>query len=253
MDRWLTLEGVENVRDVGGLPVRGGGRTRRGVLLRSASLVASTPADVRHLVEDLGLRLVLDLRTPSEIDRDGPTAVAQAGVETIGLNFIGDSRDYLPEIGDERDPMLRNYLGYLSDHPANVAEGVRRLAAEDAGPILVHCAAGKDRTGMLVALVLDAVGVERDAVVADYALSAERVEAILRRRAERLGEPMPEDITPHTPRPETMDAVLAHLDAEYARDAERGGADGGAAGWLRANGLDEDALTRLRTRLTAPV
>jgi protein-tyrosine phosphatase len=167
LDRWLELEGIENVRDVGGLPLRDGGSTRPGVLLRSASLEYMTQADVATLVDEFGLTLVLDLRTPREVDRDGPTAVAAAGVETVALNLIGDSRHWLPETGDDTDPLVRNYLGYLEDHPQNVVHAVRRLAAPEAGPALVHCAAGKDRTGTVVAMVLDAVGVERDAVVAD--------------------------------------------------------------------------------------
>jgi protein-tyrosine phosphatase len=250
LDRWLTFEGIDNVRDVGGLPVRGGGRTRSGVLLRSAALRSVTPNDLARLVDELGLKLVLDLRSPTEIDRDGPTAVARAGVETLALNFIGKSREALPA-ADETDGqrMVRHYLGYLGDHPENVAEGVRRLAAEDAGPALVHCAAGKDRTGVLVAMVLDAVGVERDAVVTDYVLSAEKVEQIFRRRVETLGEEMPENIDRHKPRAETMVAVLDRLDADHARDAARGGADGGAAGWMRANGIDDAAIARLRERL----
>ena len=168
IDRWMRFEGLDNVRDVGGLPLRDGGSTRSGVLLRSAALHWATPADVRRLVDEFGLRLVLDLRTPREIDRDGPTPVATAGVETVALNFIGASRE-LPETGDDTDPLLRNYLGYLDDQPANIVEAVRRLAAPDAGPALVHCAAGKDRTGVLVAIVLEVAGVERAAVVEDYA------------------------------------------------------------------------------------
>ncbi|MGH3613519.1 MAG: tyrosine-protein phosphatase, partial [Pseudonocardia sp.] len=74
LDRWLKLEGLENVRDVGGLPLDGGGSTRSGVLLRSASLRYVTEADVSHLKDVFGLRLVLDLRTAREIERDGPTA-----------------------------------------------------------------------------------------------------------------------------------------------------------------------------------
>ena len=240
---WVPLQGVDNVRDVGGLPLRDGGATRSGVLLRSGSLHHVTPGDVTHLVEEFGLTLVLDLRTPREIDRDGPTAVAAAGVETVPLTFIGASRDWLPETGDDTDPLLRNYLGYLADHPENVVTAVRRLAAEDAGPALVHCAAGKDRTGTLVALVLDAVGVERDAVVADYVRSSEQIEAMFRRWTTASGEPMPsaEELAPHHPRGEVMEAVLGRLDAEH----------GGAAGWLRANGLDEASLGRLRARFTA--
>ena len=246
VERWLALEGLDNIRDVGGLPLRDGGTTRTGVLLRSASLHYCTPADVTHLVEEYGLRLVIDLRTQREIDRDGPTALAAAGVETVSLSFIPEEGRELPETEDDVDPLVHIYLGYLRDRADNVLAAVRRLAAADAGPALVHCAAGKDRTGVLVALVLDAVGVERDAVVADYALSAERMEALFRRWTTAAGEPMPADLTPHLPRAEAMAAVLAHLDAEYGT----GGGTGGAAGWLRAHGLDEESLTHLRERLT---
>lgn len=243
--RWLALEGLDNIRDVGGLPLRDGGTTRSGVLLRSASLRFCTPADVRHLVDEYGLRLVIDLRTRREIDRDGPTALAAAGVETITLSFIPEEGRELPETDDDVDPLAHIYLGYLRVRADNVVSAVRRLAAIDAGPTLVHCAAGKDRTGVLVALVLEAVGVERDAVVADYALSAERLEALFRRWSAASGEPMPADLTPHLPRAEAMAAVLDHLDAEYSTAGV-----GGAAGWLLANGLAEDALAHLRDRLS---
>lgn len=243
LERWLTLEGLDNVRDVGGLPLRDGGTTRSGVLLRSASLHYCTPGDVGHLVDVYGLTLVLDLRTQREIDRDGPTAVARAGVETVALSFIPEEGRELPEASED-DILVQHYLGYLRDRPENVVEAVRRLAAADAGPALVHCAAGKDRTGTLVALVLDAVGVERDAVVADYVLSGEHVEAMFRRWTTASGDPMPTDLTPHLPQAEAMATVLARLDAEYGT--------GGAAGWLLAHGLEEEALARLRRRLTEP-
>jgi hypothetical protein len=104
----------------------------------------------------------------------------------------------------------------------------------------VHCAAGKDRTGVLLALVLDAVGLEREAVIADYALSAQHVEAMFRRWTAAAGREMPDDLTPHLPRAEVIATVLARLDDEH----------GGAVGWLRANGLDDASLERLRARLT---
>jgi protein-tyrosine phosphatase len=238
VDRWLALEGLDNIRDVGGLPLRDGGTTRRGALLRSASLRYCTPSDISHLVDEFGLRLVLDLRTQRERDRYlSPAAFADAGVETVALSFIPEEGRELPETEDDVDPLVHIYLGYLRDRSDNVVAAVRRLAA--AGPTLVHCAAGKDRTGVLVALVLDAVGVERDAVVADYALSGERIEALFRRWTAESGEPMPADLTPHLPRAEAMAAVLEHLDAEHD----------GAAGWLRAHGLEEESLDLLRKRL----
>ena len=162
----------------------------------------------------------------------------------MALSFIPEDERELPET-DDVDPLVHIYLGYLRDRPENVVEAVRRLAAVDAGPALVHCAAGKDRTGTLVALVLDAVGVEREAVVADYALSGEQIEAMFRRWTTASGEPMPADLTPHIPRAEAMAEVLATLDAEHGTDGA-----GGAAGWLLANGLDEADLEHLRTRLT---
>ena len=238
LDRWLALEGLDNIRDVGGLPLRDGGTTRSGVLLRSASLRYCTPSDVRHLVEEFGLRLVLDLRTQREIELHvSPAALVDAGVETVALSFIPEEGRELPETEEDVDPLTGIYLGYLRDRAENVVAAVRRLAA--AGPTLVHCAAGKDRTGVFVALVLDAVGVERDAVVADYALSGERIEALFRRWTAESGDPMPADLTPHLPRAEAMAVVLEHLDAAH----------GGAAGWLRAHGLEEESLNLLRERL----
>lgn len=248
-DRRLEFEGLDNVRDAGGLPLRAGGRTRFGQVLRSANLRHVTDADVAHLVDVFGLRLVIDLRTAREIDRDGPTAVADAGVETVALSFIPEDGEALPETGRgdpvDTDPLLRSYLGYLVDRTENVVEAVRLLGHPDAGPTLVHCAAGKDRTGVLLALVLDAVGVEREAVIADYALSAQYVEAMFRRWTTAFGREMPDDLTPHLPRAEVIATVLARLDEEHGR----GGRDG-AVGWLRRNGLDDASLERLRARLT---
>jgi protein-tyrosine phosphatase len=243
--RWLRLEGIDNVRDVGGLPLRDGRTTRFGELLRSANLRHVTEADVAHLVDVVGLRLVIDLRTAWEIERDGPTAVAEAGVETVALTFLPEEGETFPEAGDDTDPLLRSYLGYLVDRTENVVEAVRLLGRPDAGPALVHCAAGKDRTGVLIALVLDAVGVAREAVIADYALSAEHVEAMFRRWTTARGVAMPDDLTPHLPRAEVIATVLSRLDAEHGD-----GAQGGAAAWLRANGLEDDVLVRLRDRLT---
>ncbi len=131
--------------------------------------------------------------------------------------------------------------------------GALRAVTAAPGASVVHCAAGKDRTGVLVAMVLDAVGVEREAVIEDYVLSATQVEAIFRRRAEVLGEPVPDDIDVHKPRAEVMVAVLDHLDEGYARQPGAGGPDGGAAGWLRANGLTDADLERLRAHLTSTV
>ena len=83
--------------------------------MRSASLRYCTQTDVTHLVEEFGLRLVLDLRTQREIDKDGPTALAEAGVETVALTFIPEEGRTLPETEEDVDPLTQSYLGYLRD------------------------------------------------------------------------------------------------------------------------------------------
>ncbi|GAA1843563.1 tyrosine-protein phosphatase [Pseudonocardia ailaonensis] len=240
-DRWLRFEGLSNIRDVGGLPLTDGGTVRPGVLLRSEALHHVTPADVDRLVQGLDLRLILDLRTTREIEEHGESELARVGVETVQYTFIPEAGRELPEIGEDFHPMVGHYLGYLRDKGPNVVAAVRRIAAGE-GSVLVHCAAGKDRTGTLVALVLEAVGVERAAVVEDYALSATKIDDMFRRWTTAAGVDMPptEELDRHRPRAEAMAQVLQILDEQ----------EGGATTWLRNNGLTDDELAALTARLT---
>jgi hypothetical protein len=145
--------------------------------------------------------------------------------------------------GGDRDetPMVRAYLGYLHDRPDSIVAALRDVARCE-GAAIVHCAAGKDRTGMVVALALEAVGVVREAVVADYVATGERITAVLERLrasptyAEDLDNE-PDDI--HVPRPETLERVLGLLDERH----------GGPRGWLDEHGFGGRDLAALRARL----
>lgn len=240
-DRWLQFDGLCNARDIGGLPLEGGGHVRSGVLLRTESLEALTPDDVARLTEVLDVRQVLDLRRDDERERHGPGALSLAGVPVHTLSFIPEEGRSLPELDDDLDPMVHNYLAYLTDRGPNVVSGVRRVAELDAGATVVHCAAGKDRTGVLVALVESVAGVSREDVAADYALSATRIEALFRRWSTASGVPMPaeDELDRHRPRAEVMSRFLELLDRRH----------GGPVAWLQSNGLTDDELARLRTRL----
>ncbi len=240
-DRWLPFDGLSNARDVGGLPLDGGGHVRAGVLLRTESLEALTASDVSRLTGLLGVRQVIDLRKDGEVLRFGRGALHAAGVETHRLSFIPEEGRGLVEIDDDADPVVHNYLTYLTDRGENVVAGVRLIAGLADGATVVHCAAGKDRTGVLVALVLSAVGVPRDDVVADYALSATRIDDMFHRWSTAEGLPMPDadELDRHRPRAEVMAGFLALLDQRY----------GGPVEWLQANGLTDDQLARLRARL----
>ena len=139
------------------------------------------------------------------------------------------------------DYWASHYLGYLADRPDSVL-GALQVVAESRGATIVHCAAGKDRTGTVVGLALSVAGVADEDVVADYVATGERIEAIV---ARLMARPAYEEVlrdqpmSHHLPRPETMQRILAVL-------AER---HGGAAGWLLENGWSEDQVAQLRGRL----
>jgi protein tyrosine/serine phosphatase len=254
---WVHLEGAANVRDLGGLPVDGGGRTASGVLVRADNLQGLTAADVERLVDDLGVRVVVDLRTGPEVAMEGPGPLVADGRVAIRHRSLypeGGQRtdvaaddDVLPWHGRRIEghpgetPAVRIYLGYLRDRPDSIVAGLRDVAGAP-GAAVVHCAAGKDRTGVVCALALEAVGVARAAVIDDYVATGERLGRILDRlRSSPTYAPdldgRPDDS--HRPRAATVERVLEILDADH----------GGARGWLEAHGFGAAEQAALRQRL----
>ena len=256
------MEGLANLRDVGDIPTTDGGRIRRGRLLRSDNLQSLTEHDIATLLE-LGLTDVVDLRSDYEVEAEGPGPLSRTAVVFHQHSLfrewregIGEKKpDARPEVLPEEalpwvdltpsvqldHPVASHYISYLVDRPDSVIAALRAIAAAD-GAALVHCAAGKDRTGTVVALALLVAGAERQAVIEDYAASTERMEAIVGRLmqsgtyAENLRDrPMSANNT----HPETMQVLLDHVDAEY----------GGVAGLLGRLGWTEADDARLRAKL----
>jgi protein-tyrosine phosphatase len=269
-DRWLHLDGTANTRDLGGLPTTDGGRTVPGRILRSDNLQTLSEADVRTLVDELKLRDVIDLRTTAEVllEGRGPlrsipevthrhfSLIPERGHHTDV--FAVEEEDEVPELpggwqdavlprqvaeGDQHEPpAVRSYLGYLQDRPEAVVDALRALAHGGPGAAVVHCAAGKDRTGVVCALSLAVAGVPHEEIVADSALTAEVIEGVVARLAASAtyAEDMERrDIATHTPRAETMERVLAILDERF----------GGPLGWLGSNGFGAADQAALRSRL----
>lgn len=275
---WIDLEGADNVRDVGGLPTLDGRQVQPGRLLRSDSLQELTDADVRHLVGDLRVRAVADLRTDKEVREDGPGQLVressvrrehfslypEAGVSTdlvgadaFALGLQVDDKPGTPvllpwqehdaatvRVDDEQERRRGAtgvYLRYLDDRGDSIIAALRLIAYTD-GATIVHCAAGKDRTGIVVALALREVGVTPEAIVADYARSADRIDAVLTRLSKRPAyaeELAGTDPDRHKPPAATMEKVLAAIDEIH----------GGAGTWLRANGWTDRDATSLRHKL----
>jgi protein tyrosine/serine phosphatase len=248
---WIALDGAANVRDVGGLPTTDSRVVKRHRLIRADNLQDLSAVDVRHLVDEIGVRAVADLRAETEVEATGPGPMTREPLVRIEhlslLPAVGkrtdmateaDAPQRLPSSAPNRRSMTVNsYLRYLSERPDSVLAALRLMSSTD-GATVVHCAAGKDRTGVVVAVALDELGVDRSAIVADYARSSERIADIVARLAATpvyAPDLVGKAVDSQAVRPQTMEAFLAELDARF----------GGSAGWLREQGWrdeDHDAL-----------
>jgi protein-tyrosine phosphatase len=178
------LTGVRNFRDVGGLPTRDGRRVRHGVLFRSGHLAHATDEDTT-LLSGLGLHTVFDFRNSDDIALEGPDPQLP-GTRHLNLPLSDPAQGdgFWQTVRDGDVATLRGLLGDGKGE-ARMTEAYRRMIlerneeharmmaeltdpADPAVPALMHCAAGKDRAGTSIALVLTAVGVERSAIEADY-------------------------------------------------------------------------------------
>ncbi|HXB47337.1 MAG TPA: tyrosine-protein phosphatase [Streptosporangiaceae bacterium] len=162
--RRIELAGVLNLRDVGNYPVAGGGSVRWRALLRSDALHQMDQGGLAVLA-GLDLRTVVDLRTQPETQA-APSMLDGLGASVTHVSILHGDLQSLPL---ELEAIYRYMVVECADE---IAEAIRALCAADAFPALVHCSAGKDRTGMVIALVLAVLGVPDDVIAADYALSS---------------------------------------------------------------------------------
>lgn len=271
---WIELDGVVNMRDVGGIPTTDGGAVQTGRLLRSDNLQDLTPEDVAALRER-GVTDVVDLRADREAAAAGPgpltrepwvsvhqfslfdedglfgrpeTSAASPGPEPVSTEYDPAAVDRALVRNDEPEaewgpPAAAHYVAYLEDRPDSVVAALRTIADAE-GTVIVHCAAGKDRTGTIVAVALLLAGADPGAIVEDYAASAERIEAIMDRLA---NDPVyaeglrGQTVASQTPTPAMMRAALARLapagDTQPLRRL------------LAAEGWTDEDTRRLRSRL----
>jgi protein-tyrosine phosphatase len=211
-------------------------------VVRSDSLAALTAAG-RAALADYGVRAIVDLRLPGELARH-PNPFAEPGDHGIAytnVSILDPAGGYPPETLT----LAQNYLWTLDRFAGYVAQVMTAIADAPEGGVLVHCAAGKDRTGLVSALLLGLVGVPAETIATDYALTAE----LLRPRDQEWLEHGPGEradrealLNRFAPTAEVMLEVLDGLERRY----------GGVEGYLAAAGVSPADLGRLRDRLLAP-
>lgn len=229
----LDISGVANVRDVGGIRA-GSSRVRSGVLLRSGHLAHLTAEGGAVLGQRV--RRVIDLRDDAEVERE-PSALTGVATTRIPL-FLGSVGSFFAQNMD----LAEMYRHLIDESASRLADAVRVIAAGD--PTLVHCTVGKDRTGVTVALALSAVGAEREAVIADYALTASQLPADRNRAiVQYLRAHLPDatnavQLATESPAP-VMSALLTDIDQRY----------GSVAAYLHEAGMSAAELRALDAAL----
>jgi hypothetical protein len=247
--RLVPLDGSFNFRDLGGYPTADGRVTRWGTLFRSDTLHELSPADVEHLAS-LGLTTVIDLRTAAELERTGrgplgPEPMAYHHLSVLGEAEGGGSGEAMAAPAPPGDDLSERYLWYL-DVGRRPLVAALALVGEAANlPLVFHCAAGKDRTGVLAALILSLLGVDPGVIVEDYLITEGRMELILDRYradpvfAERMARAPASRFSVERG---TMVRFLDELDRRF----------GGARSWAVANGLPPPTVDRMEEILLDP-
>jgi protein tyrosine/serine phosphatase len=240
---WVDLEGCFNFRDLGSYRTADGRRMRGGQVFRSDGLQHLTAADLKKLKEEVRLGTVIDLRSPVEVEEIGTGAIAEHA-EIIPLPLFRQTREQA-EAQRPQFAMPSNmgelYFLMLTFAREPIVEVVRILARAET-PTVFHCAAGKDRTGVISALLLSILGVPDQTIVADYAFSRQNIDAINARlnasdSYQRLMSDMPADA--YDADPAAMELFLGKVRAEH----------GGMLEWADAAGIDADTRARLVARL----
>ncbi|MET0146685.1 MAG: tyrosine-protein phosphatase [Ilumatobacteraceae bacterium] len=243
--RNLTLDGVFNFRDLGGYAAADGRHVRWRTVFRADGLGRLTAADVEAL-RPLGLKAVIDLRTERELDRRGRFPVETYPVTFHHLSVLDQTWDRDAAIRENlpaTEFLHRAYTEILANGGPRFGAALEVLAQAEHLPAVFHCAAGKDRTGLLAALLLGLLGVDRDVIVADYELTQDTMERFLARTAAEdpeLAASMAQ--TPpsfHVADPDAMALVIGDLEREH----------GSVAGYVETIGVGADGVARLRDLL----
>ncbi len=243
---WVELEGCFNFRDLGSYTNATGQRMRGGQVFRADGLQRLSERDLDHLCDEIGLGSVIDLRSSDEVTADGRGGIGQRlPIHHVPL-FDRAHSGGAQVGGDWIKPEQLSHMGELYWLMLQAAREpivqVVELIAQADSPVVFHCAAGKDRTGVISSVLLSLLDVPLETIIADYAFSRKNIDAINERLAQsepynKMMEAMPKDV--YDADPAAMTHFLAKVEAE----------EGSMEGWAANAGIDEAMRSRLRERL----
>jgi protein-tyrosine phosphatase len=242
--RLIGLEAVHNFRDLGGYPTASGQVTKWRTLFRADGLYRLTAQDAQTVI-DLGVQTVIDLRTAKEVQTRGTFPVKQFPVNFHHLPIIdatwndGDT----PEIEDVVEFLVWAYREMLEQASSKFVNAIKLISEQDVLPAVFHCAAGKDRTGVLAAFILSILGVPEEVISADYGKTADGMKRLI--EWAKVKQPELADTYANMPArfaasdPRAMTIILSGLSATH----------GSVQNYLREIGVDEKVFTALRAEL----
>jgi protein tyrosine/serine phosphatase len=242
-ERELEIDGLANARDLGGLRTRDGRTINAGVIVRSDSPIGLTEKGHIDLMVMVGPRTIIDLRSAIELERDGYT------LKDDSVTIFNFPMQPLSGVNQEQidagafDNLIDDYMGQLEINGHSIIEALRAISSSDQHPIVYHCSAGKDRTGVVTAMLLDILGVEHEDIAADYHLTTANMAPILERI--RTAPIFKENGLAFAAAwifssdPETMLAFLERMTEKY----------GSAEGWALQHGLSQAEIDAIREHL----
>jgi protein-tyrosine phosphatase len=234
----IPLEGCLNFRDLGGYAAAGGGTVRRGQVYRADDLSKLSAADIARIGE-LGVSIVVDLRSPEELDRALNPLRGRPGFAYHNVPLL-DGLNSAPDRPPEIQSLPEMYKSLLSNAGARIGRVFQILGGREGRALVFHCTAGKDRTGVIAALILNLCGVADEDIIADYALTYENMRPFfdaMKRRARQAGFAISEHLLRSDP--PFMEEFLGFLRQTYA----------GAESYLLGAGLSAGDLAALRSDL----
>lgn len=229
--RRIPMDKMNNVRDLGGFPAKNGCVTKFGRMLRTDLPSRLTEGDIKKL-EDYGIRTVIDLRSPDETCLYKNSLLGHPCI-TVKHIYLAENVDLAQEI--KIDSLGDYYVIVAQFAKARIKEIMENIANAPSGGVLFHCMAGKDRTGLIAALLLAVCGVSEEDIIADYQVS----ETYNLKRTKKILELTPNaDPTLFTSKYEYIRKFLDFIDS-----------CGGAEQYLLECGLSEETINKLRSRL----